>query len=823
MLSIVKDSYAEAYGGQAEPESVESGASIGRGLMRRADKLCMNHERISVSDAVSIAEIYGRTERIAEYLGDEDQVLISRGRLGQLLSKLVITNRDQAKRAASEILEQIGNQYFSRRKYIEAAIELTNAAMVVNEMHNPTLKELENSRSILRRTLQMRKKNTIDFAYSEFNLAISERLLAKRQTGGVPRELFSPIFTKLEKAHKVFVKFGDYDHYSVYLRARLELLTDWLLAEHDRILESRLAAIPEFIDLANSIGLNEHRPLARLLTTNPESLGLDRTPDWLPSEESNLSEALSSVPELSCVLDDIAQYKKGLGANDCDLDLKLFELESVVYPVRRSFTDPFTAINRLWADQDYELFLIKATSLLQWENSDQFERKEYLLLLNRLPQCIAKIIETWNDFDIEGLMKRNPTAFRFAACELMEFGEWDNAFRLLELTRGVVASGLYHQIVQIGEANVPIGTDFVHVTHSPTATYVVMKQADSFVGSAFLNLNGKVLAAGFSGLSPAGLLIAQLNRNRSRAMSAARELHEQLSDVGDWIDARCSESVVIMAGGLFQSFPVWSTGNLGKSVLSGQKRVFHSTSLKVASYLNGHRFAGDLKEQLSLQCAAEVPGQLSLPKAGLEPELIGRAAPRGWDVEIADATAESLTIALSEPGITHFTGHSMASPNPKQSRLITYGSSLSVDDILNRDHKSRLVVLGSCQSALTYGLAMQDEVLSIQTALWYRGSESVIGTYWPISDDAGIAFSTHFFSLLFELVESDSVSVEANLVQQCWRKTINWMRQATEDEVQSLFLENAASVSPQYVGSGLAFHFYDWAAFQMFGVPYETA
>ena len=823
MVSIVKDSYTEAYQGQAEPESESAGASIGQGLTRLADKICMNNERLSISDAVKLARIYGRTERIAEYIGNDDQVLISRSRLGHVLSRLVITNRDQAKRAASELLEQVGNEYYLRRKLSEAAIEFTNSAMVINEMHNPADEEVDKARLILRRTLKMRKKNTVDYAYSEFNLAISERFLAKKDTKGIPRELFGPILARLERANKVFVKNGEHDHRSVYHRARLELLTDWLLAENDRVLELRLSASPDFLKLAESLKLNDYKTLARLLTTNPQAVGICQTPDWLPSQELTLSEALSSIPELDSVLENVAQFKRELTIEDFELDLKLFELESVMYPVAGSFTDPFTALNRLWDYKDYELFLIKAISLLRWERSDQFDRKKYAILLKRLPQCIANIIEDWDNFDIEGLMERNPAAFRFAACELMEIEELESAFLLLELTRGVVATGLYRQIVQIGEEYVSDGTGFVHVTHSPAATYVVMKQGESTVGATFYELNGKVLAAGFSGLDPAGLMTAQLNGNRPRAMMAAQKLHDLLGGVGDWINSQRSESLVIMTGGLFQSFPIWTTGKLGESVLSGRKKLFHSTSLKVASYLNGRRSSDDLKEQISIQCAADVPGQASLPKARLEPELISLSAPMGWEVDIVDATAESLTTALEQAAITHFTGHSLASPNPKHSRLITYGSPLSVDDILDHDHKSRLVVLGSCQSALTFGLAMQDELLSIQTALWYRGCESVIGTFWPISDDAGIAFSTRFFTLLFELFNGGSASVETSQVQECWRKTIEWMRLATRDDLRALVSGDAASGEPHNDGNDLAFQFYDWAAFQMFGVPRNSA
>jgi len=396
----------------------------------------------------------------------------------------------------------------------------------------------------------------------------------------------------------------------------------------------------------------------------------------------------------------------------------------------------------------HEDYLTSALSFLSWEEASKSSGDRYLVLLRRVVECILVIRATWFAQDVERLLMRRPFAFRFAACELGRLGHWEDGFRLLEATRGIVSSRSADLPLHSDEAD-PISNamSWLHISNSPRAAYVFVFQDGSYFGREFDELGGKELTAEFVNLTRGGLLVDQ-DDDRTLAKTSALRISKLLEPIADWIDEQCGDRVVLLPGGYFQAFPLWACGRLGDSWLAGRKLISTAPSRAIAIRSAKSGNALMTFRTLAVQHASSAPGSKPLKWSECEPSAISDVAQSYLSVETFYASHKSLVASLQSADAVHFTGHSSADLDPHKSALITYGEPLTVREILDASVSSSVVVLGSCQSALARNAQRQDEMLSIQTAMFYSGAKCVVGTSWPIIDPAGFVFTVKFYESL---------------------------------------------------------------------------
>lgn len=106
--------------------------------------------------------------------------------------------------------------------------------------------------------------------------------------------------------------------------------------------------------------------------------------------------------------------------------------------------------------------------------------------------------------------------------------------------------------------------------------------------------------------------------------------------------------------------------------------------------------------------------------------------------------------------VVHFSCHGSFAPHDlSRSGLLLTPSScgdqvpelLSLDKIYGMELSSYLVVLGACNTAL-YDIRAGDDPIGIIRGFLYAGTPSVIGSLWPVDEQATIALMNKFYTLL---------------------------------------------------------------------------
>jgi CHAT domain-containing protein len=127
----------------------------------------------------------------------------------------------------------------------------------------------------------------------------------------------------------------------------------------------------------------------------------------------------------------------------------------------------------------------------------------------------------------------------------------------------------------------------------------------------------------------------------------------------------------------------------------------------------------------------------------------------------------------------HFGGHGFHHlEEPLKSGLeLADGDILSVVDIMYQLnlHKTRLVTLAACETAVTRLIRIPDEGLGIPFGLLAAGASAVVGSLWPQADEASSLFMVHFYR---QLVEEGALPIDALRASQLW------LRQASRQEIE---------------------------------------
>jgi CHAT domain-containing protein len=148
----------------------------------------------------------------------------------------------------------------------------------------------------------------------------------------------------------------------------------------------------------------------------------------------------------------------------------------------------------------------------------------------------------------------------------------------------------------------------------------------------------------------------------------------------------------------------------------------------------------------------EVRSWPPLPAARREAEQVGALYPDASVLIGADATRASFVRALPSADIVHFAGHALGNrTDPSNSRLLLSGpaaeAELTAADVAKLHLRSRVVVLGSCESAVP-AKAGEGPIYGLARAFLQAGVKDVVATRWSVDDESAGEFFANVHRLL---------------------------------------------------------------------------
>ncbi len=779
-------------------------------MMAKAD-LLINYKSVNIETAKVAISLYSRCKGIAQQYAITLEIINAQCRIAQALRLIIVPNRDQARVRASYILESQAAEYMNIEEREKAGVEKTNSGLCILEMHNADSAQLIRAEKLLASGQQL-KKDPVDWAYSEFNLGVCRRNLAVEQRS--TSEQFQMAWNNFKRADRVFAKNGGLpDNLSLpqNLAQTVRLWTTQLI--HERLvadIKKRLPEIPrKFHEQLDSDAVGT----ASAIRSNPESYGLLEPPDWSiePCGDDLLTDERSiSLHTLNTTIDsDPGSYTALSLKWERHRLRKMFKSEPCLDQ------DAVDSLEHAWRMEDYERFFIHGRTLI---GADSYTAVEsYVELLLRLAWCLEYFRISWQNSDIERLLLRNESTFRFLACELGVLGRWEDCFKTLEMSRGLISSRTLQIVDATVVHNPGISANWFHVTHSPRATLIAgCREIDDtidYFGHVFPDLPGRKLAQLFSSTSTKelGLLTAQLANSRKATLRAADRIERLLEPVANYIlDVAMRGTCMVLPGGYYQCFPMASIRARNGRALLELLDVATAPSRTIAlSSRRGWDFGS-----VTTVIAHEVPGLQRLKYAAIEPGVI-RACER-WEVVETPSTPTDAFECIASTDFLHFSGHSSARYDPLDSALLLNGGSIDVSHILDSPNTLRHCILSSCQSGLSHNLTRVDEFLSIQSAFFYRGCTSVIATLWPVGDFLSLCFAARFYSYL-----ADIPTLNARSWRMAFRASVHWLRTSRTAEVKRLLAQ--LGISNEFPPSLMAAphdalpfaELYSWGAFSL--------
>ncbi|MFE3442545.1 CHAT domain-containing protein [Nocardia sp. NPDC059180] len=762
-----KDTYA-----RMDFENKNSAIEIAARLLRRADTA--QDTRLTPEQAIRMSELYGRCAGIARRYNIDDNEILCESRLGQILKYLIVPNRDEARKRGAELLERCADEYLRIRNRGAAGIELTNASLLILEMHNPSFAKLARARKILERGKSLKSKNTVDWAYSEANIGLCERMLANSD----PDKL-KLAHKRFRSAERVFQRHDQGESFEYYfLSNTAEVLIDWWDSMRKqnikKLILSNLDNLPSpYLDTAGS----DPVLIYNALHSNHAAFGFESIPDWAnsPVDPTPIDPELSSPSEvLERIQSELSRYNANSG-NYAHLIWKAYELSASIFGHTEPSEQLLETLISTFEQGEVELFFIRSRKIVGQcpAHSETYHR--ILVLLCRSMQYIRN---KWSERDIERFLRRNPVSFRFIACELAEREDWHWSFQILEQSRGLT-SGRMTRYRAIPEVSDPQRV-WIHLTHSPKATYCIARYfdgtAETTVGERFESLSGANLAELFSSYD--GLLSTQLRNASSKTRAAVQKVMDATKPISQWIiTITGNRNPTILPGGYYQSFPIATQVYLESLARTMDTRAAVAPSLTACSN-NWHPGSSSI-QKFGICSAHDVAGTAALFWAQQEEAVIRSSLPH-LDCSTITGTSVDLVREIENLDAIHFSGHSQAGADPLDSSVILHGGSLSAREILQLDLTLHACVLSSCQSGLSLNFDRQDEHLSLQSAFFYAGTTVVIGTLWPVRDI--VAFTFGF--LLYRSLPDCSYDIE-----RAFFIAVRRLQELTVEELKALLSE----------------------------------
>lgn len=748
---------------------------------------------ISKELALKVAKQIGRRIALARHVVNEVEEVTPLHDLAVLMTHVVVPDRDEARRRAAHLARTVSVKLLELNHKNGAAIAVMTSARSLLELSNPTREDLLSAYEQLKYSYSWRVKGTVDSGYHNFNLSLARRRLI--ELGELERsdDNFAKTIKGFDRAKRLFEKYQEPIDVALYHENVLETLTPWL---HEKVsqVEDRYVRECSESDLRQVSGRFAHDLLERFkaIRSNPASFGYESVPDWVPSEHAVLSETIETIPRFRERLLEAEEHVEN-HPEAHRLAAKIYELQRHLTPLLGQPEIPYDALASWWHRKDYENYLYEALKALGYVSTELSDSSEYIQVIQRVYLSFRSLREMWETGRLQKLLEQFSVKFRFCACELAAFGLWKEAFLLLEDSRGLIASGtasLMHSVPTT--RHVPNKHLWIHVTHSPRGTYLICNKQQDYFGVEFQDIHGSLLASHFSGYSPPGLINPQAKHDRRLRAAAIDRISILLAPIGEWILNQGAESVVIHSGGFYQAYPIWALSKLFDAIVKFDIKIFQVPSQTLA--LDKKKTHPPENVTFSVQEAAHVAGAVPLECAEREVQWLLNSAPAGWKVDEHAATPSTVVESGIRADFFHFSGHSSASINPKQSFLVTYAGPLTVETLLSERSTAKLVFLSSCESGLPQNFELQDEQLSIQSAFWYVGAAYSLGTYWSVADGTAGIFSRYFYETLFQQVTSGNRDFD-ELVYVSWVSAVRQLREKYSDSLL------------------------DWASFGLVGLP----
>jgi CHAT domain-containing protein/tetratricopeptide (TPR) repeat protein len=184
-----------------------------------------------------------------------------------------------------------------------------------------------------------------------------------------------------------------------------------------------------------------------------------------------------------------------------------------------------------------------------------------------------------------------------------------------------------------------------------------------------------------------------------------------------------------------------------------------------------------------LAAVVDPRGDLAAGKIELADTLtrLGKAS-----ITLAGAAAQRSRVlsAIRNASHVHFASHARTmADRPLESHIMLAGyERLSLLDLLTLGAnasrngpsplaRARLVVASACQTAVSGGAAIPDEVVGLPAGFLQVGVPAFIGTLWPIADLPSALLMTRFYELLFPAANRRGLATDAAL-----REAAIWLR-----------------------------------------------
>ncbi|AKK03740.1 CHAT domain-containing protein [Corynebacterium epidermidicanis] len=779
-------------------------------------KRATRQDTIDFEAALKIASNISKFKTLAKLANEPRALLEAQDYIGQIFRSLTVPNRDIARRRAAQILESNCADLQKLGDLQSAAISMSNAAVCLLEIEHPTLGELKHSLKLMRKSTKLRKPGSIDHGISKINEALSQIKIAKIDHPNSKK--FEQCLGILESGRQILSQNKKFElkESQAYLSIKVEIYEGWLAYELRKAdYELTLKAALEIESLKN-INPDAIINYTHAIKANPLIFNLEETPSWIPTHQEILEIALLRTKGLQKFLQSIESEDLRHFTSQNILQIK--HLRHLCGLLTSLDSETICALETLWNNSEYYRYFLHCSRLLIHTQISygSFDQHAKMLLVN-MYQTLIVLRDEWTDFDISNISKSEPSTFRFLACKLARFNCAKEAFYTLELSRGLKSKHTNSQ--DIFKANQAIGSSqlAVHITHDPTGTVVLVHQKDAFSAHHFPNLSGYQLTGMLYEPHLENAVHPVWLSKRSGFVPAMKDFLRHLSPVAEAISSYAAISLYICPGGYYSALPIWNLLHLSNASLAGRKNIY----ILPAFWLSGPKSSsqGEINPKIDILEAYEVPGASTLDFAKQEVHSIQKIVSSEFQYSLHPATLEDLRHSVSNSSIVLFSGHSVAHIYGADSKLVTYGTHITANDILQESITSPLVILNSCESGRFLFMQYPDEMLSLQSAFIYSGARFVIGTGWPIRDNTGFCFSVKFFETLRDSMEKEK-GLEFDAIPEVFHKTIEWLKNATEFEVLHLYSNYAPSAGHSIKNGVIVspfFSFEDWGAFYLMG------
>lgn len=696
LLVHLKEQFENAF--EAEARTVYPLAMLGTHSETQTGKIeemLTSNNVITLDEASRAMRLLGQLCGLWSYHKIKSEELRMREFSHAVISQANVPNPDVSAREAANGGLEVAKEFDSIGFRRQSAIAKTNAAMRLLRIEHYTMEDARSAVYILQSARNAKKKHgiKIDLMYTEFNYAIALRRLADQ----------------IESKSR----FGKYKHSWLAMQRALKMAAN----------RSRSGRLPPVLVSMNVVDII----LNWTWETRREELSVGSA---LGPTDTDLSKARAIVEHQLSIASNEAEETQIVF---CQWELdKLLSDGYIFTPAARKYLD------FLWAEGR----VIDYTQLaLNFVPGGTVENGEYVEMLKRLVDGIKHFRGNRDVEDVSKFILEEAVTIRQAGSVLAFAGEMASAVEAFEVSKGLVYRDSI-DVPRIALAEIP-SKIFVYLAHCPDGVSCVIASSDG----------GSVDYDGFcmriEDMSVFNSLFIEVDYSldsvRSVTRDHAKEILEELAPIADFIESSvCSGgSITIIPMGYFQAFPVHALRASAGRWLSDRFDVVVAPSAdSVARIKKGNRSVS----HGSLVAATSVPDWENLPYSEVESDFLHDLASPKY--ELVDPFGGPVLDALTTRGALHYSGHSFSHPDPWQGGLVLRDGVLTTRRLFEADIWIDCVFLNSCESGHSYSLLYSEEFITCQSILFYKGANAVIGSVWPVSDRAALAFSAIFYECL---------------------------------------------------------------------------